>query len=251
MVLARIEFKLRYLDSVVGYLWTLGQPLLLYLVLYLVWSQLFTRSSHVPHYQLVLLLGIALFTFFGEATGHAMASLVSKGSMLRKIPFPPLALPISSVLTSMFVYTLTLVIVVGFILASGITPSLLWLEMIPVLLFLLAFTVGVALVLSLLYVGIRDVQPIWVVTTRLLFFLTPVFYPIEQAPDGLKHVLMINPLAVVNVQARHALIDPHAPTALQAGGPIPLALAFAITIGLLVGGLLFYRMNGHDVAERI
>ena len=143
--LARAEFKLRYLDSMIGYVWSLAQPLLLFLVLWLVWSKLFPPAGRVPHYRLGLLLGIALFTFFGEATGHALASLVGKGTMLRKIPFPPVALPISSVLTSFFVYGLTLLVVIGFILVSGIAPTLAWLEMIPVLALLIAVTVGVSL----------------------------------------------------------------------------------------------------------
>ncbi len=249
--LARAEFKLRYLDSVIGYVWSLAQPLLLYLVLYFVWSKLFPAARDVPHYQLGLLLGIALFTFFSEATGHALASLVSKGTMLRKIPFTPLALPISSVLTSFFVYGLTLVIVVGFILASGIAPSLRWLEMVPVLILLLVFTVGVALVLSMLYVSIRDVQPIWVVVLRLLFFLTPVFYPIQAAPADLRHLIMVNPLAVVTVQARHALIDPSSPTALHAAGPLTLALSLGLTAVVLAVGLLLFRRWSPLVAERI
>jgi ABC-type polysaccharide/polyol phosphate transport system ATPase subunit/ABC-type polysaccharide/polyol phosphate export permease len=249
--LARAEFKLRYLDSVIGYLWSLAQPLLLFLVLWLVWSKLFPPASRVPHYRLGLLLGIALFTFFSEATGHALASLVGKGTMLRKIPFPPLALPISSVLTSFFVYGLTLVIVIGFIFASGIPPSLAWLEMIPTLALLIIFTIGVALVLSLLYVSIRDVQPIWVVVLRLMFFLTPVFYPIQLAPHALRHLLMINPLAVVTVQARHALIDPSSPTALQAAGPLAFSLAMALTAASLGVGLELYRRQSARVAERI
>ena len=122
VVLARAEFKLRYLDSVIGYVWSLAQPLLLYLVLYFVWTKLFPPAAKVPHYKLGLLLGIALFTFFSEATGQAMSSLVGKGTMLRKIPFTPTALPLSSTLTSFFVYGLTLVIVFGFILVSGVTP---------------------------------------------------------------------------------------------------------------------------------
>lgn len=251
LILARAEFKLRYLDSIIGYLWSLAQPLLVFLVLYFVWAELFHPGSEVPHYQITLLLGIALFTFFSEATGHALGSFVGKGAMLRKIPFPPVALPISSVLTSFYVYGLTLVIVFGFILASGIAPSLAWLEMIPVLLLLLVFTVGVSLVLSLLYVGIRDVAPIWVVVLRLMFFLTPVFYPIELAPKGLQHVLMLNPLAVVTVQARHALVDSSAPTALEAGGPVALAGSFAVIAAIVGGGVWLYAKQARWVAERI
>jgi len=251
LTLARAEFKLRYLDSIVGYVWSLIQPLLLFLVLWLVWAELFNPGVDVRHYELSLLLGIALFTFFSEATGAALTSLVSKGGMLRKIPFPPLALPLASVLTSFYVYGFTLIIVLGFVLVNGITPSLRWLEMVPVLLLLLVYTVGLGLLMSFLYVTIRDIQQIWVVVQRMLFFLTPVFYPIELAPEGLQEVLMLNPLAVVTVQARHALLDPSAPTALEAGGPGVFAGALLITGAVVAAGLLLYRKRVRQVAERI
>jgi ABC-type polysaccharide/polyol phosphate transport system ATPase subunit/ABC-type polysaccharide/polyol phosphate export permease len=250
--LARAEFKLRYLDSVIGYLWALAQPLLLFAVLYLVWAKLFHAGTNVPHYAVGLLLGLALFTFFSEATGHALVSLVAKGTMLRKIRFSPLALPLSSVITSSFVYGLTLVIVLGFVLVSGITPGLGWVELIPVLALLVAFTMGMALLLSLLYVAIRDVEQIWVVATRLLFFVTPVFYPIEIAPHSLQHVLMLNPLAVVAVQARHVLLDPSGPSALvAAGGAAMLAVPIGLTAAVLLAGVLLYRRQGRQLAERI
>jgi ABC-type polysaccharide/polyol phosphate transport system ATPase subunit/ABC-type polysaccharide/polyol phosphate export permease len=251
LTLARAEFKLRYLDSIVGYVWSLIQPLLLFLVLWLVWAELFNPGIDVRHYELSLLLGIALFTFFSEATGAALTSLVSKGGMLRKIPFPPVALPLASVLTSFYVYGFTLVIVLGFVLVNGITPSIRWLEMVPVLLLLLVYTVGLGLLMSFLYVTIRDISQIWVVVQRLLFFLTPVFYPIELAPEGLQEVLMLNPLAVVTVQARHALLDPSAPTAVEAGGPGVFAAALLITGAVVGAGLLVYRKRVRQVAERI
>jgi ABC-2 type transport system permease protein len=251
LTLSRADFKLRYLDSIIGYVWSLIQPLLLFLVMWFVWTELFPHTTDVPHYDVMLLLGIALFTFFSEATGAALTSLVSKGEMLRKIPFPPVALPLSSVLTSFYVYSFTLVIVLGFILANGVTPSFLWLEMIPVMLLLLVFTGGLALLLSFLYVTIRDVEQVWLVIQRMMFFITPVFFPIEFAPAGLQNVLMLNPLAVVTVQARHALIDPSAPTALEAGGPAMIAGAFAITGAIVAAGLFLYRKRVDQVAERI
>jgi ABC-2 type transport system permease protein len=251
LTLARAEFKLRYLNSIVGYVWSLAQPLLLFLVLYFFWVELFHPGAGVPHYELALLLGVALFTFFSEAAGHALNSLVGKGAMLRKIPFSPLTLPISSVLTSFYVYGLTLVIAIGFIFASGIPPRLAWLEMVPVLALLLVYTIGVSLLLALLYVSIRDVEPIWTVIQRLMFFLTPVFYPIELAPDNLEKILMLNPLSVVTVEARHILVDPSAPSALDVAGPGAFAASLAITATVLGASLLLYRKQAALIAERI
>jgi ABC-2 type transport system permease protein len=252
LVLARADFKLRYLDSIIGYAWALAQPLLMFVVLYTIWSKVVRIGGDVQHYPLKLLLGIALFTYFTEATGHALPSLVTKGEMLKKIPFPPLAVPISSVLTSTFVYGLTLVIVMAFVLANGIAPSLRWLELIPLLGILVTFTFAVALMLSLLYVPIRDVQPIWVVVARLLFFLTPVFYPLQVAPHGLQKALILNPLALVIEQARHDLIDVGAPTAAHvAGGALWVGISLGFVVLLLALAGTLFHVQGKKLAERI
>lgn len=250
-VLARTDFKLRYLDSVVGYAWSVAQPLLIFAVLYLVWTQIFTVHDDTPYYAINLLLGIALFTFFSEACGHALPCLVTKGGMLRKIPFPPVALPLSSVMNSAYVYGLSLIVVFGFILASGITPEPDWLEVVPLFLYLGVFTAGVAMLLSLLFVVIRDVQQIWVVVTRLLFFATPIFYPIEAVPESLRQIMMLNPLAVMIVQSRHILTDSSAPTALEAaGGPGWLALSMAAAGATAVVGFWLYRTKARRLIER-
>jgi ABC-2 type transport system permease protein len=251
LILARTDFKLRYLDSAVGYVWALMQPLLMFAVLYVVWTKVLHRGGHVPNYGLNLLLGLALFTFFTEATSHALPCLITRGTVLRKIPFSPLALPLASVLNSSFVYGLSMVIVFGFILASGISPDLAWLLMVPLWLFLVAFTAGACMLLSLIYVLVRDVQQIWLVVVRLLFFVTPVFYPIEVAPAEFQQVLMINPLAVVIVEGRHVLIDPSAPgAAAAAGGGAFLAVPLAITGALLATGIWQYQVRARRLAER-
>jgi ABC-type polysaccharide/polyol phosphate transport system ATPase subunit/ABC-type polysaccharide/polyol phosphate export permease len=251
LTLARTDFKLRYLDSAVGYVWALAQPLLMFAVLYVVWAEIVKVGSNAAHYELTLLLAIAVFTFFTEATAHSLPVLVSKGAMLKKIPFPPIALPLASVVTSAFVHGLGIMIVLGFILASGLTPAASWLELIPLLALLVGFTAGTAMMLSLIYVPVRDVQQIWMVIARLLFFLTPIFYPIEAAPQGLQQILMVNPIAVVIVQARHAVIDPSAPGALAAGGAPAIALSLAFSGALVAAGLYLYHTRARRLAERI
>jgi ABC-2 type transport system permease protein len=249
-ILARTDFKLRYLDSIVGYAWAVMQPLLIFAVLYVIWTQIFSFHDDTPHYAINLLLGIALFTFFTEACGHALNCLVTKGGLLRKIPFPPIALPLASVLNSAYVYGLSLVVVLGFVLASGIPPEPDWLEVVPLFLFLGVFTAGVAMLLSLLYVVIRDIQQIWVVVTRLLFFATPIFYPVEIVPEGLRHILMLNPLAVMIVQSQHVITDSGPSAADAAGGPGLLALSVTVAIGSAVAGFWLYRTRARRLIER-
>src|SRR5512141_1675457 len=100
--LAVAEFKLRFFGSALGYLWQLMRPLMLFGVLLLVFTKVARFGDAVPHYAEGLLLGIVLFTFFSESTGGAVTSLVNRESLVRKIEFPRLAVPLSVVLQSTF-----------------------------------------------------------------------------------------------------------------------------------------------------
>src|SRR5438309_6230924 len=150
--LARTEFKLRFFGSVLGYVWTLVRPLLLFGVLWV----FFTKVAHVnnattpgEHFYGVQLLGsIVLFTFFAEATGGAVRSVVDRENLVRKIQFPRLVIPLSVVLLAMFNLALNLVVVLGFTLAEGVEPMWSWLE-VPVIVAVLAvFATGIAMLLS-------------------------------------------------------------------------------------------------------
>jgi ABC-2 type transport system permease protein len=242
--LAVTEFKLRFFGSVLGYAWQVMRPLLLFGVLYL----LFTRVLHagagdVPRYGVALLLGIVLFTFFSEATAAAVSSVADRENLVRKIEFPRLALPLSVVLTAVFNLGLNMCVVVVFLLASGGEVRASWLELIPLVAILIVFATGVAMLLSALYVRARDIKPIWDVVLQLMFYGSPIFYAIEtvlQKHSFWAHVLMLNPFTMVLQQARHAMVDPRYLTSWDAIGPhwrllIPLgivALAFVFGYGV-------------------
>lgn len=250
--LARTEFKIRYFGSVLGYLWSLMRPLMLFGVLYTVFTHVVRFGGGITHYPLKLLLGIVLWTYFAEATSQALASLVQRENLLRKISFPPAAVPLSIALTSAFNFALNLGVVLLFVLITGIAPALSWLELIPLVGLLVAMTVAVAMLVSLLYVPFRDMAPIWEVTMQILFWSTPIIYVIESAPASVQRILMLNPLAVVIEEARHAVIDPSAPSAAAAaGGGARLLLPLAIT-ALLVGlSAYLYRRAAPTIAERL
>jgi ABC-2 type transport system permease protein len=250
--LAVMEFKIRYFGSVLGYLWSLMRPLMLFGVLYVVFTHVVRFGGGITHYPLKLLLGIVLWTYFAEATGQAVQSMVQREALLRKIPFPPAVIPLSVGLTTAFNLGLNLCVVVLFVLVSGIAPAWSWLELLPLLVLLLTVTASVSTLLAILYVSFRDMAPIWEVATQLLFWGTPIIYVIETVPQSAREVLMMNPLAVIIEQARHALIDPSAPSAAAASGSavrllIPLAL-----VGLVLGVTLqLYRRMRPTLAERL
>jgi ABC-2 type transport system permease protein len=242
--LAVTDFKLRFFGSALGYLWQLVRPLLLFGVLYVVFTRFIRIGEAVAFYPVVLLANIVLFTFFQEGTG-AVSSLVDRESLVRKIQFPRAAVPVAVVLTAAFNLTLNSLVVVALALASGVQPSWSWLQ-IPLLLTVLAvLVVSVAMLLSALYVRYRDVKPIWEVALQLLFYATPVIYAIEtiDIDEQLRQLLMLNPLAAILEQFRHAVIDPAAPSAAEAaGGPAWLLVPAAVVVAAaLVGWRVFAR----------
>jgi ABC-2 type transport system permease protein len=249
--LAVTDFKLRFFGSVLGYLWQLVRPLLLFGVLYVVFTQFVKIGGAVEFYPVVLLSNIVLFTFFSEGTG-AVGSLVDRESLVRKIQFPRAAVPVAVVLTAAFNLTLNSLVVLVLALASGVRPRWSWLE-IPLLLALLAaLVVGMAMLLSALYVRFRDVKPIWEVALQLLFYATPVIYAIEtiDIAERLRELLMLNPLAAILEQFRHAVIDPNAPTAAEAaGGAVWLLVPLGLIVAAVVVGWRVFDRAAPRIAE--
>jgi ABC-2 type transport system permease protein len=242
--LAVTEFKLRFFGSALGYLWQLMRPLLLFGVLYFVFTEFVKVGKAVDFYPVVLLTNIVLFTFFLEGTGGAVGSVVEREALVRKIQFPRMAIPVSVVLTASFNLALNLLVVLIFALASGVSPRVSWLQAIPLVALLGILTSGTAMLLSALYVRFRDVRPIWDVFSQALFYATPVIYTIDALDKSpwIKHLIMSNPLAAILEQMRHAVIDPHAPTAAAAAGGTGRLLV-PIGIIVLVAGLGFWYFN--------
>jgi ABC-2 type transport system permease protein len=231
--LAVTDFKLRFFGSALGYVWTLMRPLLLFGALYLVFTEIVRFGEGVEHYPVYLLSSIVLFTFFSETTGRGVTSLIERENLLRKIRFPRLVIPLSVALHALFNLGLNLIVVFAFILASGIEPTLDWLQIPLLIAVLIGFATGVTILLSALYVRYRDMQPIWEVALQLLFYGSPVIYVVGTMPESVQEIAMFNPIAIVLTQWRHAVIDQDAPTAItELGGwellPIPLAMVAAI-----------------------
>ena len=249
--LAVTEFKLRFFGSVLGYLWQLVRPLLLFGVLYLVFTEFVKIGEAVPHYPVVLLANIVLYTFFADGTG-AVNSMVEHEGLVRKIQFPRMAVPVSVVLTASFNLVLNLLVVPGFALASGVEPRWSWLEA-PVLIALLAILViGLAMLLSALYVRFRDVKPIWEVLLQLAFYATPIIYAVEtiDISQRVREAIMLNPLAVIVQQFRHAVIDPGAPSAAAAaGGSEMLLIPGALLFGIAALGYWYFDREAPRMAE--
>lgn len=258
--IARNEFKLRFFGSALGYLWQLVRPLLLFTVLYV----FFTKIAHVNrehgpgnHFYGAQLLGsIVLFTFFGEATGGAVRSVVDRENVVRKIQFPRMVIPLSVVLLASFNLALNLLVALGFACIEGVQPMLSWVELPLIVAMLAVFATGIAMLLSALFVSFRDVQPIWEVITQILFYASPVIISIETVREKLSaallHVYMLNPLADVFQQYRHAMITNATPGAAQALGSWAALLApLGIVLGVFALGFWVFNRSAPLVAEKL
>jgi ABC-2 type transport system permease protein len=207
LTLARTEFKLRYFGSVLGYFWSLIRPLLFFGVIYVFFTQILSLGGSIPNYGVYLLTGIVLWSYFGEATGNCVTCLVAREAMLRKVRFPRLAIPLSVSLTAAFNLAMNFIAVIVFALLSGISPRLSWLWLIPIALGFVVLATGVGMLLSVLYVRFRDIQPIWDVVSQILFYSAPIMYTAVKY-RGLEHAALLNPIAMMLTQMGYAFIHP-------------------------------------------
>jgi ABC-2 type transport system permease protein len=248
--LTATEFKLRYFGSVLGYLWTVLRPLMLFGVLYVVFTHVVRFGDEVPHYPVVLLAGIVVFNFFSEATGGGLTSLVTRENLLRKVAFPRAAVPISVSLTAAANLALGLLVVFGFALVDGVTPGLGWIGFLACVVAAMALATSLSVLLSVLYVRYRDAQPIWEVMLQVLFWGTPIIYTIESVPESFREVLMFNPLAVTIQQGRHWLVESSTQSAADAIGGAVLLLVPLAVFGVVVAlSVVMFRRAGPRIAE--
>ena len=251
-LMSATEFKRVYFGTVLGYFWSLIRPLMFFGVLLFVFTKVFKiGSEEAEYYPVLLLLGIVVFTFFQEATSNSVTSVVTQEGVVRKTQFPRLVIPLSMVLTSLFNLTTNLVVVFAFVFAFGVEPSWTWLLFPGALLALVVFTAAVSMALSVLYVRFRDVAIIWVVLAQVLFYFTPILYPIEALQNQTyERLLKINPLAPIFQQIRVWMLEPNAPTAAEAaGGWVHLLPAAGLYVGICLFAVWIFNREAPKIAE--
>jgi len=247
-LIASTEFKRTYFGTVLGYLWSICRPLLLFAVLLVVFTHVIRLGDSVSHYPVLLLLNIVLFGFFSEATSTAVGSIVKQEAIVRKTQFPRLVIPLAVVLTSAFNLITNLLVTFVFILALGVTPAWTWL-LLPVLLaWLLAITIAVAMILSSLYPRFRDVAIIWSVFSTALFYATPVLYPLQKATGTLSTLLSLNPLSPLFELARRWIITPGAPIR---GGTLELLVPLVCSLTVCALAVWIFNREAPRIAEEL
>ncbi|MEA2455993.1 MAG: type transport system permease protein [Thermoleophilaceae bacterium] len=246
------EFKRTYFGTALGYLWSVARPLMLFGVLLAVFTQIFRIGSQVPNYPVLLLFNIVLIGFFTEATVTAVNSIVNQEGIVRKTQFPRLVIPLAVVITSLINLMLNLVVVFIFILAFGVNPQWSWLLFPVILGVLFVITTAVSMIVASLYPRYRDIGIVWSVFSTVLFYATPVLYPIESVPDKFRDFLLLNPLTPMFELARLWVIDPHAPGPVTAAGGYQGVIApIAIYVVTCVLAVWLFNREAPRIAEEL
>jgi homopolymeric O-antigen transport system permease protein len=239
------ELKARYRGSVLGFLWSFVNPLLLLVTYGVVFTYMLPmRAPSTKPYFVWLFCGLLPWTWFNQSVMEAAMSLIGGGNLIKKVLFPAEVLPVVTVFANMVHFALGLPILFVFLVWYGkLSPALLLLPL-PILV-QLVFTLGVALFVSALTVHFRDLQNILSHLLQLWFFATPIIYPYADAPAKLQPYLRLNPLMHVMLSYQQVLFGGHFD---HWRG---LFLAFLVSlVAFAVGGFLFERLRD-TLAEEV
>jgi ABC-2 type transport system permease protein len=250
------DFKLRYQGSILGYFWSLFKPLMMFGVLYVVFTYIIPTGKGVPHFPAYLLLGIVVWTFFVESTSMGLGSIVGRGDLIKKVSVSKISIVFASVLSAGINFLLNMVIVIIFMLASGVEIT--WI-MFPFLLFLITeiilLALGAALILSALYVKFRDFAPIWEIILQVMFYATPIIYPLTLIATNhhrITEILSLNPVAQIIQDLRRILITP---ATLTTHDVLPVLLSYvqpiSLTFVVLIIGLLYFNKRSKYFVEEL
>ena len=234
--LVKRDFKKKYKRTVLGATWSVLSPLLTLLVMRLVFTQFFGRTTE--HYTTYLFCGTLLFAYFTEATGQGMQSLIGNAGIFTKVNVPKYLFLFSKNVQTLINFGLTLVVFFVFCALDGITFTWKFVMLLYPIGCLILFNVGLGLILSALFVFFRDIQYLWTVLTQLLMYMSAVFYTIDMYPQDVQDMFLLNPMYLFISYFRQIVI----------GGSIPatwfhLLMLMYVAIVLGIGCWMYKKFN--------
>ena len=235
------DLKNRYQNTSLGFFWSLLAPLLIALVLWFVFRNLFAREEN---FAINLIVGLIAWRGFATSTGSLLSSIYSKQNLVTKVAIPRQILVLSTALAGLISSLLEFIILIPIIfgLTGGLSPAILMYPIIHV--FYFAFIYGIGLVLSSFYVYFRDMKEIWAVLTQILFYCTPIIYPLSIVPPYLIDYYMLNPVTNFIVIYRDVMVAGIMPS------PDNLLIAGIFTVlSLGIGNLIFARLQRRFAEE--
>lgn len=253
--LTKTDFKLRYQGSVLGYLWALLRPLMMFAILYVVFAKLLRFGGDIPHYPVYLLTGTTMWSFFTECTSQGIQAMIIRGDLIRKISFPKYIVVVSATLTAVINMLINLAVVIIFALINGVTPSWTWLLVPLSLVELYTLALGISFLLGAINVKYRDITSIWDVCVQALFYAVPIIYPVSMVASSsviAAKIILLNPIAQAIQDIRHNLITHETITTWNyLENPLLEFLPIILIIFVLIFAALYFRKKSKFFAEEI
>src|SRR4030067_3166467 len=192
--LTKKELKVKYRGSVLGFLWSLLNPILIMLVYSFVFS--IVLRAGIKEFAIFLICALLPFNFLSNSVNYGTGSIISNSNLVNKIYFPREIIPLSIVLANLFNFLLELV---ALFIVLGIMgyKFYIYLYLLPVVIFIQFFlVVGMTLLVSALNVFFRDLQHLITIIMMVWFFVTPIIYPLDMVPERFRFILQLNPMTV-------------------------------------------------------
>ena len=241
--LAITDLKIRYKNSVLGFGWTIIEPLLMLTIFYLVFTNLF--KTGIENYALYLLIGIITWNMFAKGTSMNTTSILNRANIITKYFFPREVLVLSTTITAFLMMVFEYIILVAFFIGTQFLPPISSLLIIPILGILFVMTLGISLPLSVLNVKYRDIGVIWTVVVQAGFFLTPIIYKLEFLPENIQQLLWFNPMVHIIESAHNLLLYEIYPSISSIVYMITMATAF------LIIGIVIFRKHNPNIVEQL
>jgi lipopolysaccharide transport system permease protein len=237
------DVMVRYKQAILGIGWAVFQPALTVLTFSLFFGKLAKVPSDGVPYPVFSFAAMLPWTYFTTALGRGSNSLVSSGTLLSKVYFPRVIIPLSAVVAGLVDYFVTAALVFPFLIYHGFYPTMAWVVGFPLLtLFCVALAMGMSLLLSALNVRYRDVSYILPFFVQIWMFATPIVYPLSIVPEQYRRWMMLNPMAGVIEGFRSVLLNK--PIAYE-----PLLYSGSVTAVILFVGLVYFLKTERSFAD--
>jgi lipopolysaccharide transport system permease protein len=242
------EFQARYQNSLLGAAWAILNPLAMIVVYTVIFAQL--MQARLPGaagtfaYSIYLCAGVLTWGFFAEITSRSLTMFLESANLLKKVSFPRICLPVAVVSTACMNFAIVFALFTAFLVLSGNFPGIAYVALLPLLAIHLLFAIGLGVTLGVLNVFFRDVGQFFAIFLQFWFWFTPIVYPVNVLPAGLRPFLALNPLAPLALAYQEVLVNGQWP---RWSGLLGTTLAAVLLCAL--GLHLFKRRSGEMVDE--
>jgi len=195
-VITEKELKVRYKSSILGYLWSIANPLLFAMIYYFIFK--LVMRVQIPNYTIFLITGLFPWQWFASSTNNSLFAFIANAQIIKKTVFPRSVIPLSNVMMEFLHFLCTIPVIIVFLLIYDMRPHISWLWGVPIIaLAQMIFTFGLSLMLSTLNLFFRDLERFITLGLMLMFYCTPILYSLDLIPEQYRSFVEGNPLSLL------------------------------------------------------